>query len=203
MVKYHICEQASKTLHHINRATLFAVNSAMTRLQNILRGLGLTNPWNILKRDSWVHKMQNVNQLLFTFAGNSSNLTMYQALLAQSHTGPRCDGGGVRQNSKHGLWCRERGRIPHLYRLAGKPAVFMVCTEITWYQGVIELLDNTEVIQWSKTQDKNLFEFFTCILLKSVGEPFLLNYLWNDTADNAVQEKSRFSNPQKPHCSLF
>ena len=172
-------------------------------LQNILRGSGLANPWNILKRDSWFHKTQIVNQLQITFAGTSSNLSMFPASLVQSSPGPRCDGGGVMNNSKHGLWCRERGRIPHLYRLAGKPAVFMVCTEITWYQGVIELLDNTEVIQWSKTQEKNLFEFFTYILLKSAGEPFLLNYLWNDTSDNEVQEKSRFSDPQKPHCSLF
>ena len=33
-----ICEQASNTLHHINRVELFTENSAMARLRDILRG---------------------------------------------------------------------------------------------------------------------------------------------------------------------
>ena len=36
----HICEQASNNLHHINRAKLFAENSAMARLRDIVRGWG-------------------------------------------------------------------------------------------------------------------------------------------------------------------
>ena len=36
-----ICEQASYTLHHINRAKLFTENSTTARLRDILRGWGL------------------------------------------------------------------------------------------------------------------------------------------------------------------
>ena len=37
-VKEQIFEQASNTLHHINRAKLFTENSAIARLRDILRG---------------------------------------------------------------------------------------------------------------------------------------------------------------------
>ena len=43
-VKEQICEQASYTLHHINRAKLFTENSAMARLRDILRGWGSAVP---------------------------------------------------------------------------------------------------------------------------------------------------------------
>ena len=43
-VKEQICEQASYNLHHINRAKLFTENSAMARLQDILRGWGSAVP---------------------------------------------------------------------------------------------------------------------------------------------------------------
>ena len=41
---YHICEQPSNALHHINRMKLFTENSAMSRLQDILRGWGRLSP---------------------------------------------------------------------------------------------------------------------------------------------------------------
>ena len=43
-VKEQICEQASYTLHHIDRAKLFTENSAMARLGDILRGWGVSCP---------------------------------------------------------------------------------------------------------------------------------------------------------------
>ena len=43
-VKEQICEQASYTLHHINRAKLFTENSAMARLRDIPRGWGSAVP---------------------------------------------------------------------------------------------------------------------------------------------------------------
>ena len=52
-VKEQICEQASYTLHHINRAKLFTENSAMARIRDTLRGWGPADPQYILKRDSW------------------------------------------------------------------------------------------------------------------------------------------------------
>ena len=48
-VKEQIFEQASNTLHHINRAKLFTKNSAVARLQDILGGWGPADPQNILK----------------------------------------------------------------------------------------------------------------------------------------------------------
>ena len=47
-VKYQICEQASNTLHHINRAKIFTENSVMKEI----KGWGPTDPHNILKRGS-------------------------------------------------------------------------------------------------------------------------------------------------------
>ena len=43
-VKEQICEQASYTLHHINRVKLFTENSAMARLWDILSGWGSAIP---------------------------------------------------------------------------------------------------------------------------------------------------------------
>ena len=58
-VKEQICEQASYTLHHINRAKLFTENSAMARIRDILRGWGPADPRNILKQDSWCTILAN------------------------------------------------------------------------------------------------------------------------------------------------
>ena len=52
VIKFKICEQASNTLHHINRVKLFTENSAMARLRDILKGWGPGDP-NILKQDSF------------------------------------------------------------------------------------------------------------------------------------------------------
>ena len=46
-VKEQICEQASYTLHHLNRAKLFTENSAMARLRDILKGWGSAFPCGI------------------------------------------------------------------------------------------------------------------------------------------------------------
>ena len=43
-VEEQICEQVSYTLHHINRAKLFTVNSATSRLRDILRDWGKLSP---------------------------------------------------------------------------------------------------------------------------------------------------------------
>ena len=43
-VKLLICEQASNTLHRINRAILFTENSAMASFRDILRSWGPANP---------------------------------------------------------------------------------------------------------------------------------------------------------------
>ena len=58
--KQQICEQASNILHHINCAELFAENSAMARLRDILRGWGPADPWNI-------HKWEPSPVLCFVF----------------------------------------------------------------------------------------------------------------------------------------
>ena len=52
-VKWQICEQASNTLHRINRVKLFTENSAMARLRDTLKGWGPGDSQNILKRDSF------------------------------------------------------------------------------------------------------------------------------------------------------
>ena len=61
-VKYQICEQASNTLHHINRAKIFTENFAMTRLRDILiEGWGPTDPHIY---SSKAHKTENGTQLI-------------------------------------------------------------------------------------------------------------------------------------------
>ena len=58
-----VCEQTSNSLYHINRAKPSMENSAIARLQDILRVWEPADPRNMLKRDSWFHKTENGAQL--------------------------------------------------------------------------------------------------------------------------------------------
>ena len=62
-VKEQICEQASSTVHHINRAKPFTENSAVAKLQDIVRGLGPAEPLNLLKHMDWAKKRWSSAQI--------------------------------------------------------------------------------------------------------------------------------------------
>ena len=67
-VKEQICEQASYTLHLINRAKLFTENSAMARLWDILRGWGsAVPPQHMWTHGFWLKSRGLVSQTTKTF----------------------------------------------------------------------------------------------------------------------------------------